>query len=278
MFGQLLGCIRKRPEPYAPGEPEFWTDAHISKGMLEAHLDPELDLATRKPEFVSRSADWIAQCADPVKRPCLLDLGCGPGIYAEQFKEKGFDVTGMDFSSRAIAYAREHAAAGGLDIQYILQNYLELEFSRAFDVAVMIYCDYGVLSGEDRRRLLRSVRRALRPGGMFFVDVCSEKQYEDERERKTWSYSEGGFWSPSPHACLYSFCRYDECRTYLEQYTVITEERVRCYHIWNHAFVPAELEDELKEAGLGTVRLYGDAAGAGYSAELKTICAVAVCD
>ncbi|MGE5494383.1 MAG: methyltransferase domain-containing protein [Burkholderiales bacterium] len=40
----------------------------------------------------------MAKTAHPVKRPRLLDLGCGPGIYAELFAKKGFCVTGVDFS------------------------------------------------------------------------------------------------------------------------------------------------------------------------------------
>ena len=66
--------------------------------MLEAHLNPEIDLATRKLDFVRQSAEWIAQTADPAVRPRLLDIGCGPGIYAELFCQNGFDVTGLDFS------------------------------------------------------------------------------------------------------------------------------------------------------------------------------------
>jgi 2-polyprenyl-6-hydroxyphenyl methylase/3-demethylubiquinone-9 3-methyltransferase len=38
----------------------------------------------------------------------LFDLGCGNGAVAEQLQLRGFDVTGVDPSERAIALAREH--------------------------------------------------------------------------------------------------------------------------------------------------------------------------
>jgi 2-polyprenyl-3-methyl-5-hydroxy-6-metoxy-1,4-benzoquinol methylase len=205
MYEKLIRYLGNRPQAYAPGTSKFWNDPHISKGMLEAHLNPEIDLATRKLDFVNQSAEWIAQTADPAARPRLLDIGCGPGIYAELFCQKGFDVTGLDFSPPAIAYARDHAEAEHLSIRYLCKNYLDMEFDKAFDVITLIFCDFGVLSGEDRVRLLKKVYRALKPGGMFIVDVCTMKQYEGWEEKSTWSYSESGFWSDSPHASLYSF-------------------------------------------------------------------------
>lgn len=35
----------------------FWDDTHISKGMLQAHLDPLFEGASRRLDFVDRSAD-----------------------------------------------------------------------------------------------------------------------------------------------------------------------------------------------------------------------------
>ena len=35
-----LQQLQQRPEPFTPGEPLFWDDPHISKGMLASHLNP----------------------------------------------------------------------------------------------------------------------------------------------------------------------------------------------------------------------------------------------
>jgi SAM-dependent methyltransferase len=275
MYDDLLYYLGSRPGVYEPGEAKFWDDEHISKGMLEAHLDANLDSATRNLGFVRRSADWIAGVSDAGKRPRLLDLGCGPGIYAELFAQRGFDVTGVDLSPRSLAHAKQSAAKKGLGISYRQLNYIDLDYSGEFDIATLIYCDFGVLSPGDRKTLLGNVRRALAPGGLFIVDVCSPAQYSDWEEDKSWSFSGGGFWSGKPHACLCSFYRYDDCRTYCQQYIVIEQDALRRYNIWNHAFTPGELADDLKDAGFGSVRLYGDAAGADPGEELETICAVA---
>lgn len=275
MYDKLMQYLKKRPEVYEPGEPEFWSDPHISKGMLEAHLDTEMEAATRKLDFVCRSAKWIAQTADTKNRPLLLDLGCGPGIYAELFCRNGFEVTGVDFSARSIAYARAHADAAGLDIRYRNENYLDLDEEAAYDVITLIYCDFGVLSGENRKRLAQRICRALKPNGLFIVDVCSMKQYDGWEEKRTWSYDENGFWSERPYVCLYSFYRYDSWRTFLEQYVIVENDNERCFNIWNHGFTAEELEADLKTTGFDSVRFYGSVAGDVLTQDSVAICAVA---
>ena len=53
----------------------------------------------------------------------LLDLGCGPGIYAELFYQYGYQVTGIDLSKRSISYAQASAKQKGFDIIYLRSDY-----------------------------------------------------------------------------------------------------------------------------------------------------------
>jgi SAM-dependent methyltransferase len=272
MYNQLLNYLNRRPDLYQSSTSKFWDDEHISKSMLEAHLNPELEAATRKHDFVKKSAEWIANIANPAERPRLLDLGCGPGIYADLFARKGFDVTGIDLSPRSIEYAKKHT---NHSIEYICQNYLDLGYAMAFDVVTLIYCDFGVICAAERKTLLRKIFSALQEDGLFFVDVCSPAQYEGWEENHTWSYSNGGFWSAEPYACLYSFYRFDNCRSYDEQYVIIEKEAVRCFNIWNHAFTPDELCADLADAGFKSTQLFGSVAGKDYTDQSAAICAVA---
>src|ERR671931_66588 len=47
-----------------------------------------------------------------------LDIGCGGGFLAEEFARLGCRVTGIDPAVNALAAARAHAQAAGLDIDY----------------------------------------------------------------------------------------------------------------------------------------------------------------
>jgi len=84
---------QQRPAPFAPGESLFWDDPHISKQMLEAHLNPNIDAASRKPETIERSVNWLTQILDLKPGASILDLGCGPGLYASRFAQAGFHLT-----------------------------------------------------------------------------------------------------------------------------------------------------------------------------------------
>ena len=106
----------ERPPVYTKSKGEFWNDEHISKQMLKAHLNPEFDGASRKLDFIEKSVSWIVELVSPSSYPFLLDVGCGPGIYAEKFTQMGFHVTGIDFSNRSINYANQSALKKKLEI------------------------------------------------------------------------------------------------------------------------------------------------------------------
>ena len=174
LFGDLHDLM-KPPALYERTDAAFWDDEHISRGMLAAHLDPEFEGASRSFAFMDRSVDWICATAPPATHPRLLDLGCGPGLYAERFARAGYAVTGVDLSPRSLDHARRSANEQGLAIDYRCRNYLELDLDGSFDIAVMIYCDYGALSSDERRVVLRRVRERLRPGGALALVVFSRR-------------------------------------------------------------------------------------------------------
>lgn len=262
-----------RPELFEQSPYPFWDDDHISAQMLKAHLDPDCDGASRKPAFLDRSAEWIASLAAPAAGKRLLDLGCGPGLYAERFHCKGFQVNGLDLSRRSIAYARAHTDPA---IRYRCTDYLDTEFPGEIDLAVMIYCDFGVLPPESRKLLLGKVFAALKPGGCFVFDAFTRFQYAGFRETDTVTENpSGGFWSAEKHTVRDRRLAYPEDRTFLHQASVRTKTGLKYYHIWEHVFTRRELRSVLKAAGFSRIDLYGDIAGAPDSPRGKTLGAVA---
>ena len=167
----------EKPPIYTKAKAAFWNDEHISKQMLKAHLDPEFEGASRKLKFIQESVIWIKESISPVKYPQLLDIGCGPGIYAEKFSKEGYQVTGIDYSKRSIDYAQQSASKQNLDITYLYENYLDMDLKKVFDFATMIYCDYGALSTSDRKTIMRKVYNHLKSGGKFLLDVFSMEKY-----------------------------------------------------------------------------------------------------
>lgn len=270
MYDKMIEAMRIRPTAYMPNAYAFWEDAYISKQMLASHLNQEVDGATRKYSYVKASAKWI----EALRRGGdLLDLGCGPGIYAELFDEAGFRVTGMDYSKRSIEYARASAEKKNRKINYVHQNYLSMSYEQEFDIITLIYCDFGVLAPDIRRRFLRKIYQALRPGGIFVLDAFTHKAFKDFNEQRTVSYENGGFWSPEEYVCVKCDCRYGTS-VVLEQYNVITAETLRTYNLWNEMFDEDQLAHMLHASGFTDVSFYADVCGGPRTPDDKTICAI----
>ena len=92
-----LAELTVKPRLFEPGEPLFWNDPHISKGMLKAHLDPTHDAASRRPEVIDLTVKHLLDSGVLKPGMTLLDLGCGPG-----YTPKGFARPGS--MSRALTY------------------------------------------------------------------------------------------------------------------------------------------------------------------------------
>lgn len=188
--------IKDLPKPtlYEPSTAKFWDDEHISKMMLEAHLNKNWDAASRKYDFMIESSKWIKSLCN-INQSRLLDLGCGPGLYDALFDQLGFEVTGIDFSKRSIDYAKNQAILCNQDIKYYYQNYLDINYNKEFDVITLIYCDFGVLSDNDQKTLLKKIYQALDNKGIFIFDVWTRNCKNTFSEGIRVNHYNNGFFS-----------------------------------------------------------------------------------
>ncbi len=265
---ETLERISQRPEVYSRYTTDaLWSSPDISEMMLRYHLDGEVDLASRRTEFIETSLDWITSKFElgPDKR--VIDLGCGPGLYANRLARTGARVTGVDISPRSIEYARERAERDGLDIDYRLGDYLALDIETGYDLATMIMCDYCAMSPTQRARLLERVGRLLAPGGSFLFDVYSVAYYETWEEMA--AYGAGmmdGFWSSQPYYGFQNTFKYDDDKVVLEKYEIVERERSTEYFNWFQHYSVESLTAEVERAGLTVDEVYGDVAGEPFEA------------
>lgn len=263
--------ILKKPPVYTKSASKFWDDEYISKQMLKAHLDPEFEAATRKLDFIDKSIEWIKNLCPPAETPRLLDIGCGPGIYAERFTGAGYQVTGVDFSKRSIEYAKQSAAEKNLSITYHYQNYLEMNLQEQFELVTLIYCDDGALSTQDRETVMKKAYEHLKPGGKFLFDVFTVSSYQKREEHKDWTISPGnGFWREEECVEINGSYLYENYVS-LDMTTIITEQEITPYYIWDTCFSKESLAGEAEAAGFRVCAYFGDIAGAPYSEENDTM-------
>ncbi len=98
-----------------------------------------------------------------------LDLGCGSGGDAIWLASQGWQVTAVDVSATALAFAADHAAAAGVTEAIEWERHdLAVSFpSGRFDLVSACYLHSPVEM--PRERILRSAAAAVAPGGTLLV-------------------------------------------------------------------------------------------------------------
>ena len=261
-----LIALQEKPAPFSSGEPLFWDDPHISRHMLAAHLDPNIDAASRCPETIDRTVKWLIEMLSLKAGDSVLDLGCGPGLYASRLARAGLRVTGVDYSRRSIEYAIQEAMENNLKINYRYENYLELGDQAQYDAALLIFGDFCPLSPEKRSKLLSNIHRALKPDGKFALDVSTREHRKKHSNKNDWHALETGFWKPGPHLLLEQGFDYPERSIWLDQaITIEADEKVSIYRNWFQDYTPETITAELKEGGFIAEGIWADLTGADYT-------------
>ncbi len=271
-----LQRLQEKPQPFTPGEPLFWDDPYISAQMLAAHLNPANDLASRRPETIDASLDWLIEYLGLSPGTAILDLGCGPGLYASRLAQRGFMVTGVDYSRRSIQYATAYAEQNQLGIEYRYQDYLTLEDTENYAVAMLIYGDFCPLSPEERRRLLQNVHRALKPGGYFILDVTTRAHRKRHGSTNGWYVADHGFWKPGIHLVLEQGFDYPEQSIFLDQAVVLEGDgKLSVYRMWFQDYTRETLALELKNGGFSVQGVWNDLIGTPFTTDTEWIGVVA---
>ena len=273
----FLAEFCQRPEVWSAYTADrLWQDEHISQRMLELHLNPEAELASRPLAFIDRSTEWIKSRFGLDASQTVFDYGCGPGLYASRFAATGANVTGIDYSRRSIDHATEHAAAHNLGVNYVRADYLSWDSPCQADLITLIFCDLCALSPKRRSTLFGKIQRHLKPQGQVLLDVCSPAQFETRTEQTVCQPNLlDGFFSPNEYFGLQATFRYDDERVTLDKYAIVEPDETRFFYNWLQYYTVGELQAELQQYGFQADEVYANVAGDSYDAESPVFAVVA---
>ena len=248
--------ISNKPQLYEKGSSVMWTDPYISKQLLELHINPENDVASRSQVKIERITNWILERTDTPQMK-ILDLGCGPGLYAERLAQKGHSIIGVDYSANSIQYATRQAKEKKLNIEYLKKNYLDLDFDSQFDLVILIYLDFCALIPKERDKVLENIYRALKKDGLFICDVVNERNIDKKTISQSWEVQESGFWKSTPYIALTNGYHYPEEKVLANHHIVIGEpDTVETYIFWSHYYEKGDLVKILESNGFTDIKDY----------------------
>jgi SAM-dependent methyltransferase len=193
-----------RPLPWVGGGNLPWDDAAFSARMLREHLDDSHGAASRQAAERDLQLAWLWDRLALRPGARVLDATCGPGLYAVPLAQRGCEVTGIDFSPAAIAYARDYAGREGVadHCVFLEQDVRQSDLPpAAFDAALFLYGQLAVFPHEEARALLERLVRTLRPGGALAVELLDQERV-DKQDSTWWYTDDAGLWGDAPYLHL----------------------------------------------------------------------------
>lgn len=110
-----------------------------------------------------------------------LDLGCGTGTNAVFMAQHGWQVTGVDFISRAIRSARRKSDQAGVKVDFFLDDVARLRKVKGlFDLVLDIGCFHS-LQEKEKKTYIQNLERILRPGGTFLMYTFIKSRPDQKR-------------------------------------------------------------------------------------------------
>ncbi len=238
-----------------------WNDPEFSARMLREHLTQDHDLASRNARAIREQTTWLMRNLETTD-PCrILDLGCGPGLYAPHWLAAGHAYHGLDFGPASIAHARatvRHARAS-----FVLGNMLDTPYGGPHDIVTLLYGELNVFPPEACRTILRKAWDALAPGGRIALEVHTREAVRCSADTTGWYRSDSGLFSDAPHLCLSEGEWYEEIATARQLFHIVElqKDSVQTYASTMQAWTDTEYQTLLAQAGFVEIGLHAEVPG-----------------
>jgi len=143
-------------------------------------------------EDTENQVDFVIKALELTGGERILDLACGYGRHALTLARRGFKLVGVDITPVYIEDAKQNAVRENLPATFILSDIRDMAFEKEFD-AVLSMADgaIGYLeSDEENLKIFDVIAKALKPGGVHFMDVCRAEHARLYFPKKHWEPGE----------------------------------------------------------------------------------------
>lgn len=258
----LWRLYRRPPQPQAwcNGGNLPWNDPAFSARMLREHLDESHSAASRTSAERALQLPWLWSQLGLHAGSRVLDLTCGPGLYAVALAAQGCTVTGVDFSPASIRHARELAARAGVTAHctFIESDVRTVQLeAEAYDAVLFLYGQLAVFSRQEASDLLQRATTSLRSGGALCIELLDQEKV-DKTHSTWWFTDDSGLWGDAPFLNLGERFWDAEAALSMERFytlhldTGALDEVLLC----DQSYAVAEMTAQLHAAGCASVEVH----------------------
>ncbi len=149
----------------------------VSETWFESWFDSPLYeklYANRDDAEAAQLVSLIAAKLSPKDYPQVLDLGCGRGRHAFLLASKGYRVTGVDLSSRAIEKARRKVEEENIPGVVFETGDMRSWRSTPFDLVCNLFTSFGYFDDDDNNlRVINNMEANLKQKGYLVMDYLN---------------------------------------------------------------------------------------------------------
>ncbi len=211
-----------------------------------------LDPVSRDKQESERHVDFILNRLKLQGGERILDMGCGFGRLTLPLARRGFHLSGLDLSEYMLDLAREDAKAEGLAIDFGFCGLEEIPYWEEFDAAISTWNSFGYHEDEEGwLEIVENAFQALKPGGLFFLDVPN-RLYEFDKMVFHQEFTRNG-------AKIVVDRMGDTAQNRInEKHAVTRGDQTTRYGVSYLVFTPGEVESMLRGVGFEIVDRAGD--------------------
>ncbi len=140
---------------------------------------------------LSREVDFILEGLNLPKGAVILDLACGQGEICVELARRGYSVVGYDLSVYQLAMAGDNAQQARQKINFLQGDMREMAFDEMFDAVICWDTSFGYFEDEKNVDVLSRIKKALKPGGRFLLDVMNRDYAAAQAPYNHWFEGDG---------------------------------------------------------------------------------------
>ncbi|MHB2026753.1 MAG: SAM-dependent methyltransferase [Elusimicrobiota bacterium] len=216
------------------------------------------------PEAASRAkteAAFAAKALNLKTGSRLLDICCGAGRHSLALARRGILVTGVDATPSYLRQARR-LAENPDNPAFAQCDMRRLPYRGRFDAAINLWTSFGYFENPgDDLLALRRAARALKPGGLFLIDVVNGAWIARRGLSKNWFHRSDG-----SVVLEETILRQGRDPAHINEWTVLRPgKKPARASFFVRLYDAARLGALLRRAGMTPLRRWGDFSGRPYS-------------